>query len=111
MTSTAVQESRTPATDAPVQWTLDGAVAVVTMTKPPHNLLDDAMLEALVAAYRAAVEAGARAILLRSALRHFCAGAEVETFGVTTVTHTPTPSSSPPSWRAWRAFRSRPSPL
>jgi len=88
MTPTAVQDSRTPAAEAPVQWTLDGAVAVVTMTKPPHNLLDDAMLEALVAAYRAAVEAGARAILLRSALRHFCAGAEVETFGVTTVIHT-----------------------
>ncbi|KAF0135657.1 MAG: hypothetical protein FD148_592, partial [Methylocystaceae bacterium] len=35
MTSTAVQESRTPAADAPIQWTLDGAVAVVTMTKPP----------------------------------------------------------------------------
>ena len=53
MTPTAVQDSRTPAAEAPVQWTLDGAVAVVTMTKPPHNLLDDAMLEALVAAYRA----------------------------------------------------------
>ncbi|AZG77357.1 enoyl-CoA hydratase/isomerase family protein [Methylocystis rosea] len=88
MTPPAVQDSRTPAAEAPVQWTLDGAVAVVTMTKPPHNLLDDAMLEALVAAYRAAVEAGARAILLRSALRHFCAGAEVKSFGVTTVIHT-----------------------
>ncbi len=49
-----------------MQWALDGAVAVVTLTKPPHNLIDDAMLEALVAAYRETVEAGARAILLRS---------------------------------------------
>jgi enoyl-CoA hydratase/carnithine racemase len=88
MTSTAVEESRTPAADAPIQWKIDGAVGVVTMTKPPHNLLDDVLLEALVTAYREAVEAGARAILLRSALRHFCAGAEVETFGATTVTHT-----------------------
>ena len=63
---------------------LDGAVGVVSLAKPPHNLIDDAMLDDLVAAYAAVVAAGARAILLRSAQRHFCAGADVAAFGDTT---------------------------
>jgi enoyl-CoA hydratase/carnithine racemase len=88
MTSKVAPETQASAAEPSVQWALDGAVAVVTMTKPPHNLIDDALLEALVAAYRQAVEAGARAILLRSAMRHFCAGAEVQSFGTTTIVHT-----------------------
>ena len=68
---------------------IDGAVGIVTLAKPPHNLLDDALLEDLMTAYEAAVVAkGARAILLRSSMRHFCVGAEVQSFGTTTVIHT-----------------------
>ena len=63
---------------------LDGAVGIVSLAKPPHNLIDDAMFDDLVAAYAAVVAAGCRAILLRSAQRHFCAGADVAAFGRTT---------------------------
>ena len=64
---------------------IDGAVGIVTLAKPPHNLLDDALLEDLMTAYEAVVTEGARAILLRSSMRHFCVGAEVQSFGTTTV--------------------------
>jgi enoyl-CoA hydratase/carnithine racemase len=56
----------------------DGAVGVVTMAKPPHNLLDNALLAELTSAYSEAVEDGCRSILLRSSMRHFCAGADLE---------------------------------
>ena len=62
--------------------------ACPALAKPPHNLLDDALLEDLMTAYEAVVAEGARAILLRSSMRHFCAGAEVQSFGITTVIHT-----------------------
>src|SRR5215471_6407299 len=54
---------------------IDGKVGVVTLAKPPHNLIDDRLIEDLVAAYGAVVDGGCRAILLRSSMRHFCAGA------------------------------------
>jgi enoyl-CoA hydratase/carnithine racemase len=71
-----------------VTHTIDGKVGVVTLAKPPHNLMDDALIEDLVAAYRAVVAGGCRAILLRSAMRHFCAGAEMGSWGTTTRIHT-----------------------
>ncbi|WNC92761.1 enoyl-CoA hydratase/isomerase family protein [Paraburkholderia sp. FT54] len=58
----------------------DGAVGVVTMAKPPHNLIDDRFLTDLLSAYNKAVEEGCRSILLRSGMRHFCAGADVAGF-------------------------------
>ena len=67
---------------------LDGAVGVVSLTKPPHNTIDDALLEELVDAYKAVLRQGCRAILLRSGQRHFCAGADMASFGTTTVGHT-----------------------
>ena len=63
-----------------VQYEKDGAVAVVTLAKPPHNLIDDALLQGMLGAYERAVAEGCRSILLRSAMRHFCAGADVEGF-------------------------------
>lgn len=59
----------------------DGAVGVVTMSNPPHNLIGNAFMTDLLDAYTRAVEQGCRAILLRSAMRHFCAGADVAGFG------------------------------
>ena len=55
----------------------DGAVGVVTMSKPPHNLIDLSFLDDLGHAYAQAVGGGCRSILLRSGMRHFCAGADL----------------------------------
>ncbi|HEY2257326.1 MAG TPA: enoyl-CoA hydratase/isomerase family protein [Variovorax sp.] len=63
-----------------VQFDKDGAVAVVTLAKPPHNLIDEALLQGMLGAYERALAEGCRSILLRSAMRHFCAGADVEGF-------------------------------
>src|SRR6201996_1325612 len=67
---------------------IDGKVGVVTLAKPPHNLMDDRLIEDLMAAYQSVVTGGCRAILLRSAMRHFCAGAEMNSWGTTTRIHT-----------------------
>jgi enoyl-CoA hydratase/carnithine racemase len=63
-----------------VHYEKEGAVGVVTLAKPPHNLIDEPLLEGLLDAYRNAVSDGCRSILLRSAMRHFCAGADVAGF-------------------------------
>jgi enoyl-CoA hydratase/carnithine racemase len=60
-----------------ISYEKDGAVGIVTMSKPPHNLIDLAFLDDLGAAYGKAVSGGCRAILLRSGMRHFCAGADL----------------------------------
>jgi len=70
---------------------IDGKVGVVTLAKPPHNLIDDRLIEDLVAAYGAVVDGGCRAILLRSSMRHFCAGAETASWGTGTTIHTDKP--------------------
>src|SRR5215510_13800404 len=67
---------------------IDGMVGVVTLAKPPHNLIDDALIEDMRAAYRTTIADGARAILVRSSQRHFCAGAEMASWGKTTRIHT-----------------------
>ena len=43
-------------------------------------MIDEAFLDALLAAYGSAVAEGSRSILLRSSMRHFCAGADVNAF-------------------------------
>lgn len=70
---------------------IDGKVGVVTLAKPPHNLLDDPLIEDIMAAYRTVIADGCRAILLRSSQRHFCAGAEMQSWGTTTTIHTDQP--------------------
>jgi enoyl-CoA hydratase/carnithine racemase len=57
-----------------------GKVTVLTMNRAPHNLMGPTMYRALLAAFAEAVKDGSRAILLRSGLRHFSAGAEVNLF-------------------------------
>ena len=74
-----------------VAYEIDGKVGVVTLAKPPHNLIDDRLIEDLVAAYGAVVDGGCRAILLRSSMRHFCAGAEMASWGTGTTIHTDKP--------------------
>lgn len=56
------------------------AVGVVTMSKPPHNLLDSALIDDILGAYSQALDEGCRSILLRSSMRHFCTGADVAAF-------------------------------
>ena len=63
-----------------VTYEKDGAVGIVTLAKPPHNLIDNALLDGLLGAYERAVAEGCRSILLRSGMRHFCAGADVNGF-------------------------------
>jgi enoyl-CoA hydratase/carnithine racemase len=64
----------------PVARELDGAVAVLTMQHAPHNFLSTALYDGLLDGVRWAAEQGARAVLLRSSLRNFCAGADVALF-------------------------------
>ncbi len=55
----------------------DGAVAVVTLDNPPHNLITANFLDEYCATLERAAAGDARAILIKSELRHFCAGADV----------------------------------
>ena len=59
---------------------LKGHVTVLTMNRRPHNLMGPTLYRALLDEFDAAVKRGSRAILLRSGLRHFSAGAEVSLF-------------------------------
>ena len=54
----------------------DGRVAVVSFSRGPHNFLSYAFLEQMSAAVESAAENGARAVVLRTPSRHFCAGAD-----------------------------------
>jgi enoyl-CoA hydratase/carnithine racemase len=63
-----------------VHFEKDGAVGIVTLAKPPHNLIDEPLMEGLLGSYEKAVAQGCRSILLRSGMRHFCAGADVTGF-------------------------------
>jgi enoyl-CoA hydratase/carnithine racemase len=65
---------------APVARELDGHVAVLTMQHRPHNFIGPVLVDALIDGMRWAAEHNARAVLLRSGLRNFCAGAEMELF-------------------------------
>ncbi|MGQ0465527.1 MAG: enoyl-CoA hydratase/isomerase family protein [Sporichthyaceae bacterium] len=62
-----------------VDVTMDGAVAVLSMKSPPYNLLDEPMCAQLLGALREIEQTDARAIVLRSAMRHFSAGADLDT--------------------------------
>jgi enoyl-CoA hydratase/carnithine racemase len=55
-------------------------VVTLTMSFAPYNLVGKPLLTAVMDAVQQAHEDGARAIILRSGLRHFSAGAEIELF-------------------------------
>lgn len=57
-----------------------GNISVLTMVYRPHNLLGPKLLNAIVEQVEAAQRAGSRAIVIRSGLRHFSAGADLDQF-------------------------------
>lgn len=57
-----------------------GDVAILTMMYRPYNLVGPKLMRSLSSELVAAREAGARAIVLRSGLRHFSAGADLDLF-------------------------------
>ena len=57
---------------------MDGPVAVVTMNHRPYNLMGRGFTEQLIDALGWVGESGARAAILRSGLRHFSAGADLD---------------------------------
>ena len=63
-----------------VNVTFDGPLAVLSMQHEPHNLLSPPLMDGVLAGLKEAQEAGSRAILLKSGLRHFSAGADISLF-------------------------------
>lgn len=61
-----------------VSMAMDGAVAVLSMQSKPYNLLDVQLCQSIVAGLDWAREHDARAVILRSSLRHFSAGADLD---------------------------------
>lgn len=60
--------------------TKHGNVTVLTMNYRPYNLMGPTLFDPLMAKMKEAVAQGSRAIVLRSGLRHYCAGADVTQF-------------------------------
>lgn len=58
----------------------DGDVVVMTMQFAPHNLVGGELTSGLIASLAKAHSAGCRAVVLRSGLRHFSAGADLALF-------------------------------
>jgi enoyl-CoA hydratase/carnithine racemase len=64
-----------------VKVSMEGPVAVLSMEFAPHNLLGLDLMAGMRAGLQEAQDKGARAILLKSGLRHFSAGADTSLFG------------------------------
>ncbi|MEW1973845.1 enoyl-CoA hydratase/isomerase family protein [Microbacterium profundi] len=54
----------------------DDSVAIVTINRAPTNYFDLSLISQIANAYEAAAAGGARAVVLRSDGKHFCAGAD-----------------------------------
>jgi enoyl-CoA hydratase/carnithine racemase len=64
----------------PVGREMNGHLAVLTMQLPPHNFLGTELNAGLLEGLQWAKDQGARAVLLQSGLRNFCAGADLALF-------------------------------
>ena len=64
----------------PVGREVDGHLAVLTMQYAPHNFLGTELTAGLLEGLQWAKDQGARAVLLNSGLRNFCAGADLAMF-------------------------------
>ena len=58
----------------------EGPVTVLSMQFEPHNLLGPDLMAGMREGLKSATENGSRAILLKSGLRHFSAGADTSLF-------------------------------
>lgn len=66
--------------ESSVSYEQDGPLGVLTMHHAPHNLIGPALMEGVLGALEAAEKGGVRAVLLKSGLRHFSAGADLALF-------------------------------
>jgi Enoyl-CoA hydratase/isomerase len=64
-------------TDAVLNVEYKDKLAILAMVYRPYNLAGQTLYRALLKALDEAVEAGSRAVLIKSGLRHFCAGADI----------------------------------
>ena len=78
MPNTSPQPALAAADRAALTTVMDGAVAVLSMGLAPYNLMDRALNRELVQGLEWARREGARAVVLRSSLRHFSAGADLD---------------------------------
>ena len=68
-------------TDQPaVAFETDGPLAILTLQHAPHNLLGPPMMQGVLDGLASAQKSGCRAVLLKSGLRHFSAGADLALF-------------------------------
>jgi enoyl-CoA hydratase/carnithine racemase len=58
----------------------EGPLTIITMQFAPYNLLSTELMDGLLDGLERAERAGARAVLVRSGLKHFCAGADISMF-------------------------------
>ena len=78
MSNTSEQPAPAATGSAALTTVMDGAVAVLSMGSAPYNLMDRALNRELAEGLRWAQREGARAVILRSSLRHFSAGADLD---------------------------------
>ncbi|NPT55083.1 enoyl-CoA hydratase/isomerase family protein [Paraburkholderia elongata] len=64
--------------DSLIESTRDADVSILTLRHAPYNLIGPELIEALSRSLDQAYDEGARAVVLRSGLRHFSAGAEMK---------------------------------
>lgn len=64
------------ATFGDVSLNVENFVAMAEIHRPPHNFFDSGLISSLADAYEAAAQAGARAVVLCSEGKNFCAGAD-----------------------------------
>ncbi|MEP3246443.1 MAG: enoyl-CoA hydratase/isomerase family protein [Sneathiella sp.] len=63
-----------------VAFETEGSLAILTMNHRPHNLIGPDLMSGILSALESAKSAGCRAVLLKSGLRHFSAGADLALF-------------------------------
>ncbi|EED30762.1 enoyl-CoA hydratase/isomerase [gamma proteobacterium NOR5-3] len=71
-------------TSDPCSFEIDAGLAVVTLHHAPHNLLGPVLMQSLLDALEQVRTSGARAVMLKSGLRHFSAGADLSLFEAAT---------------------------
>jgi enoyl-CoA hydratase/carnithine racemase len=78
VSNTSEQPAPSDTNRATLTTVMDGAVAVLSMGLAPYNLMDRTLNRELISGLAWAQRQGARAVVLRSSLRHFSAGADLD---------------------------------